>query len=85
MQYHCVQRYYTNIPCVCGQYTRIFSRGTLNCMDVLYSPMPTAEGNITHPCNSLFFYVQLVSQHLLLWISQIANYMRNGTDVDISA
>jgi hypothetical protein len=45
--------YYTNIPCDCGQYTRIFSRGTLNCMDVLYCPTPTAEGNITHPCNSI--------------------------------
>jgi hypothetical protein len=38
--------YYTNIPCDCDQYTRIFSRGTLNCMDVLYSPTQTAEGNI---------------------------------------
>jgi len=28
-------RYYTNSPCDCSQYTRIFSRGTLNCMDVL--------------------------------------------------
>ena len=32
----------------------IFSRGTLNCMDVLYCPTPTAEGNITHPCNSRY-------------------------------
>jgi hypothetical protein len=32
----------------------IFSRGTLNCMDVLYCPTPTAGGNITHPCNSRY-------------------------------
>jgi hypothetical protein len=42
-----LKKHYTNIPCGCGQYTRIFFRGTLNCMDVLYCPMPTAEGNIT--------------------------------------
>ena len=47
---------------VTGQYTRIFSRGTLNCMDVLHFTAPTAEGNITHPCNSkyrgkMFFYI----------------------------
>ena len=29
-----------NIPCDCRQYTIIFSRGTLNCMDVLYCPIP---------------------------------------------
>ena len=46
--------YYTNIPCDGGQYTRIFSRGTLNSIDALYSPMPTAEGNIRYPCKSLF-------------------------------
>ena len=28
--------YYTSIPCDCGQYTRIFSRGALNCMGLLY-------------------------------------------------
>jgi hypothetical protein len=55
-------QYYTNIPCDCGQYTRIFSRGTLNCMDVLYCPTPTVEGNKTHPCNSryrgkMFLYI----------------------------
>jgi hypothetical protein len=33
--------YYANIPFACGQYTRIFSRGALNCMDVLYCPPPT--------------------------------------------
>ena len=33
--------YYANIPCDCGPYTRRFSRGTLNCMDVLYCPTPT--------------------------------------------
>ena len=31
----------------------IFSRGTLNCMDVLNCQTPTAKGNITHPCNSM--------------------------------
>ena len=55
-------QYYTNIPCDCGQYTRIFSRGTLNYMDVLYCATPTAEGNITHQCNSryrgkMFWYI----------------------------
>jgi hypothetical protein len=40
----------------------IFSLGTLNCMDVLYCPTSTAEGNITHPCNSryrgkMFLYI----------------------------
>jgi hypothetical protein len=34
-------KYYTNIPCHYGQYTRIFSQGTLNYMDVLYCPTPT--------------------------------------------
>ena len=42
IQYDDTAGYYTNIPCDCGQYTRIFSRGTLNCMDVLYCPTPTA-------------------------------------------
>jgi hypothetical protein len=55
-----VMRDYTNIPC--DQYTRIFSRGTLNCMDVLYCLTPTAECSITHPCNSryrgkMFLYI----------------------------
>ena len=47
---------YANIPCDCGQYTRIFSWGTctLNCMDALYFPTPTAEGNLIHPCNSRY-------------------------------
>jgi len=54
--------YYTNIPYDCGQYTIIFSRATLNCMDVLYCLTPTAEGNIRHPCNSryrgkMFLYI----------------------------
>ena len=31
-----ISNYFINIPCDCGQYTRIFSRGTLNCMDVLH-------------------------------------------------
>jgi hypothetical protein len=31
-----ISNYFINIPCDCGQYTRIFSRGTLNCIDVLY-------------------------------------------------
>jgi hypothetical protein len=43
-----------NIRCDCGQYTRTFSLGTLNCMDVLYYPSPLASGNITHPCNSRY-------------------------------
>ena len=47
-------RYYTNILCDCGQYTRIFSLSTLHSMDVLYFSTPTAEGNITHPCNSRY-------------------------------
>jgi hypothetical protein len=52
----------TNTPCDCGQYTRIFSQGTLNCMDVVYCPTPTVEGNITHPWNSryrenIFLYI----------------------------
>ena len=49
---HEYELYYTNSPCDCGQYTIIFSLGTLNCMDVVYCPTPTAVGNITHPCNS---------------------------------
>ena len=47
-------RYYTNILCDCGQYTRIFSLSTLHSMDVLYFSTPTAEGNITYPCNSRY-------------------------------
>ena len=43
-----------NIRCDCGEYTRTFSLGTLNCMDVLYYPPPLASGNITHPCNSRY-------------------------------
>ena len=35
IEYFSRPEYYTNIPCDCGQYTGIFSRGTLNCMDVL--------------------------------------------------
>ena len=55
-------KYYINIPCDCGQYTRIFSRDTLNGMDVLYCLTPMAEGNITHPCHSryrgkMFLYI----------------------------
>ena len=45
----------TNIWYDCGQYTRTFSLGTLNCMDVLYYPPPLASGNITHSCNSRYF------------------------------
>ena len=44
----------THIRCDCGQYTRTFSLGTLNCMDVLYYRPPLASGNITHPCNSRY-------------------------------
>ena len=45
-----------------GQYTRTFSLGTLNSMDVLYYPPPLASGNIPHPCNSrylgkIFLYI----------------------------
>ena len=56
----------TNIRCDCGQYTRKFPLGTLNCiihsMDVLYYPPPLASGNITHLCNSrylgkIFLYI----------------------------
>ena len=44
-----------------SRYKNIF-RGILNCMDVLYCLTPTAEGNITHPCNSryrgkMFLYI----------------------------
>ena len=52
----------TNIRCDCGQYTRTFPLGTLNCMDVLYYHPPLASGKITHPCNSryhgkIFLYI----------------------------
>jgi hypothetical protein len=56
----------TNIRCDCGQYTRKFPLGTLNCiihsMDVLYYRPPLASGNITHLCNSrylgkIFLYI----------------------------
>ena len=68
--------YYTNIPCDCGRYTRIFSRGTNNCMDVLYCPTPTAEGNITHPCNSMsrgkmFLYIDHNHMEYLLYYNLI--------------
>jgi hypothetical protein len=58
--------YYANISCDCGQYTRIYSRGTLNCMDVLYFPTPTAESNITHPCNSRYR-----GEYVLVYLPQL--------------
>jgi hypothetical protein len=51
---HLLKYNITNIRCDCGQYTRTFSLGTLNCMDVLYYSTPLASGNITHPCNSRY-------------------------------
>ena len=51
----CARYNITNIWCDCGQYIRIFSRGTLNCMDELYGRRPMlASGNIAHPWNSRF-------------------------------
>ena len=45
----------------------IFSRGTLNCMDVLYCPTPTADSNVTHPCNSRYqgnFFLYIDHSHI---------------------
>jgi hypothetical protein len=66
-----INRYYANIPCDC-QYTRIFSRGTLNCLDVLY--YSTAEANITHPCNwryigKMFLYIDHSHIEYLLYFN----------------
>ena len=75
---------YTNIPCDCGQYTRIFSRDTLNCMDVLYCPTSTVEGNITHPCNSryrgkMFLYIDHSHIEYLLYYILIVKIINQNS------
>jgi len=60
---------------VTGQYTRTFSLGTLNCMDVLYYPPPLASGNITHPCNSRYLGI------LMAYAFMVSNTTFNNISV----